>query len=187
MTDTVNFTNQFLIAMPNMEDPNFYHSVTYICEHTEKGALGLTINRVTDISVGEVLSQMDLDWPEPALADQLVYVGGPVEAERGFILHSPVGDWETSVRITDDLALTTSRDILEAVANGYKPDRLMVALGYAGWGAGQLEQEMAENAWLTTPADPAVLFDLPIQERWEKAAQGIGIDISRLSGDVGHA
>ncbi|MDH5300888.1 MAG: YqgE/AlgH family protein [Gammaproteobacteria bacterium] len=186
MTDTVNLTNHFLIAMPSLDDPNFYHSVTYICEHSEQGALGLVINRQTDISLGEVLSQMDLEWPEQSLADQIVLLGGPIEQERGFILHSPAGDWDSSIRITDDLALTTSLDILEAISEGYRPDRLLITLGYAGWTAGQLEQEMVANAWLTGPADPKILFDLPIEQRWEAAARSVGVDLSRLSSDAGH-
>lgn len=186
MTDTVNLTNQFIIAMPALDDPNFYHSVTYICEHSEHGALGLMINRVTDISLGEVLSQMDLEWPQQDLADRMVLLGGPIDPERGFILHSPVGDWDSSIRITDELALTTSLDILEAISSGYEPDRLLIALGYAGWGAGQLEQEMADNAWLSAPADMKILFDLPLEDRWEAAVRSVGVDLTHLSNDVGH-
>lgn len=187
MTDTVNLTNHFLIAMPGLDDPNFHHSVTYICEHSDQGAMGIIINRVTDVSLGEVLTQMELEWPQEGRADQMVYLGGPVDTERGFLLHSPVGDWDSSIHVTDDIALTTSRDVLEAVSRNEGPERMLVALGYAGWGAGQLEKEMADNAWLSGPAEASIIFDLPPAERWEAAAKSIGIDLNLLSSDIGHA
>lgn len=184
---TVNLTNHFLIAMPTLEDPNFYHSVTYICEHSDKGALGIVINRVTDVCLGEVLSQMELEWPDDEASGQLVHLGGPVDNDRGFVLHTPVGHWDSSIHVTKQIALTTSRDILEAVSRHEGPDNMLIALGYAGWGEGQLEQEMAENAWISGPADPDIMFNLPPEKRWEAAAKSLGVDLTKMSNDIGHA
>ncbi|MDH5378071.1 MAG: YqgE/AlgH family protein [Gammaproteobacteria bacterium] len=182
-----NLTNQFLIAMPGLQDPNFYQSVTYICEHNENGALGVVINRETDVSLAEVITQLGLDWDRKENGDQRVFLGGPVDKQRGFIIHDPVGDWGSTIKVTDTIGVTTSRDIIEAIAQSGGPIRRLVALGYAGWGAGQLEQEMAANAWLNGPADPHIIFDLPVEERWEAAALCMGVDLRRLSNDVGHA
>jgi len=172
-----NLTNQFLIAMPNMGDPNFDHTVTFICEHNEDGALGLVINRPTGMRLGEILSQMELDTLH----------GGPVQPERGFVIHDPGGDWGSTLPVSDWAQVTTSRDVLEAMAAGNGPRNALVALGYAGWGAGQLEAEMAANAWLTVPATREIIFQIPFEDRWRAAAALIGIDIDQISGDVGHA
>jgi putative transcriptional regulator len=187
MTQPVNLTNHFLIAMPSLEDENFSRSVTLICEHNEEGALGIVINRPTDFTLGELLQQMELIEDADRFSETTIYSGGPVQVEHGFILHQPVGHWEHSLPITDDLALTTSRDLLEAITHGERPTELLVALGYAGWGAGQLEYELGENAWLTTPADTDILFKLPVEKRWQAAASKLGIDLNLLSGDMGHA
>ncbi len=186
MTQSVNLTDHFLIAMPSLEDPNFFHSVTYICEHNEHGAMGIVINRPLDVGLSEIVRQLELEWQ----ADQLerpVFLGGPVDTSRGFVLHSPPGDWEASLAVNEHIALTTSRDILQALGQGRGPERSLVALGYAGWGAGQLEAEMAANAWLSGPADAEILFELPPEQRWRAAAQKLGIDLALLSQDVGHA
>lgn len=182
-----NLSNHFLIAMPQLADPNFYHTVTYICEHTEQGAMGVVINRPMDICLDEILQQMDIDVDDPHIGATQVYMGGPVQQERGFILHQPLGQWDASLQITDQIGITTSRDILEAIANGEGPDKALIVLGYAGWGAGQLEREMVENAWLTGPADSDIIFDLPDEQRWEAAAKLLGVDMNLLSGDAGHA
>ena len=182
-----NLTNHFLIAMPTLADGNFSHSVTYICEHNENGSLGITINRPSDIRLGEVLAQMKLCATKPEIADQVVFIGGPVQQDRGFLLHSPNGQWDSSLKVTDDISVTTSRDILEAMANDEGPEDVIMALGYAGWGAGQLEHEMSENAWLSCPANKEILFHTPANQRWEAAAKLLGVDLQLLSSDAGHA
>lgn len=183
----VELTNHFLLAMPTLEDPNFRRTLTYICEHTEYGAMGLVINRPLALTVGEVLQHLDIEPTATDLAQQPVHYGGPVEAERGFVIHTPVGHWEGSLRLSDHLAVTTSRDILEAMAQGTGPEQALMTLGYSGWGAGQLDAEMAHNAWLTCPADLDVLFSMPAEERLATAAARIGIDLSLMSSDPGHA
>lgn len=180
-------TNHFLIAMPQLADPNFFHTVTYICEHNSDGALGIVINRPLDMRLGEIFAHMGIEAADSRAMDMPVYLGGPVQQERGFVLHEPPGDWEASLKITDSLAITTSRDVLAAIANRTGPQRALVALGYAGWGAGQLEQEMADNAWLSGPADTRILFEVPDHERWRAAAALLGVDLNLLSGDAGHA
>lgn len=185
--EPTSLTNHFLIAMPQLEDPNFFHTVTYICEHNQQGAMGIVINRPLDLTVGEVLAHMEIEFPDPPAARQTVYMGGPVQQERGFVLHRPPTRWDATLPITDEIAITTSRDILVALGRGEGPDRALVALGYAGWGAGQLEQEIAENAWLSGPADPGILFETASEQRWEAAAALLGVDLNLLSGDAGHA
>lgn len=180
-------TNQFLIAMPGLDDPNFVRSVTYICEHNEQGAMGIVVNRPIDMELGEVFRQLDVESGNDAIEHQPVYIGGPVLPDRGFILHRPHGGWESTLHVTPNIAVTTSRDILNAIAHGYGPRDSIFALGYAGWTAGQLEAEMADNAWLSVPADEHVLFELPPEARWRAAAELIGIDPALLSGESGHA
>jgi putative transcriptional regulator len=179
--------NHLLIAMPSLEDPNFFHTVTYICEHNAEGALGIVINRPTDISLAELLQQLDIS-PEPTVdTTTSIFEGGPVHHEHGFLLHTPIGHWNASLPVTEQVALTTSRDILEAIAQGDGPERYLVALGYAGWGPGQLEEELAANAWLSGPATLSLLFDTPEEKRWEEAAALLGVDLHLLSSDTGHA
>ncbi len=173
--------------MPALQDPNFFHGVTYICEHNENGAMGIMINRPLEIKLGEILAQLELENEDGQLASQPVYLGGPVQNERGFVIHKPAGDWESSLRVTDDISVTSSRDILAAIADGQGPQQSLIALGYAGWGPGQLEQEMADNAWISVPADESVLFTVPALQRWETAAALGGVDLSRMSDDIGHA
>ncbi|HEX5648135.1 MAG TPA: YqgE/AlgH family protein [Steroidobacteraceae bacterium] len=181
-------TNQFLIAMPAMEDPNFAQTVTLVCEHSERGALGIVINRTLPMTLGEVFDQLGLDSKRSRVNDQPVLRGGPVQTERGFVLHSPsAGKWESSLPFSDRMHLTTSRDILDALAAGEGPESAVIALGYAGWDAGQLEDEMARNAWLTVDADERVLFSTPVEQRWQAAAKLLGVDLRALSSDAGHA
>jgi putative transcriptional regulator len=180
-------TNQFLIAMPGLEDPNFFHSVTYICEHNEEGALGLVINRPLDMKLGEILRHIHLEHAEPEAEQISVHLGGPVQQDRGFVLHEPLGNWDATLKVTERIGITSSIDILEAIAGNQGPERSLIALGYAGWGAGQLEREIAENAWLSGPADPEILFSTPDEQRWRAAAASLGIDLDLLSGDAGHA
>ena len=179
--------NQLLIAMPGLADPNFFHTVTFICEHTDSGAMGIVINRPTDIQIGEVFEQMDIKPSGRENAQRPVFLGGPVEEQRGFVLHTGEKDWDSTLKLDKGLGVTTSRDILEAMARGEGPERALIALGYAGWGSGQLEQELLDNAWLTVPANESILFDLPPTQRWQAAAELLGIDLAQLSSDSGHA
>ena len=185
--ETTNLTNNFIIAMPGLVDDNFNHTVTYICEHNENGSFGIVINRITDVTLDEVIHQMDIESSESVVGDKHIYHGGPVQQERGFILHSPLGEWNSSLKINDHLALTTSSDILEAIANDEGPEQSIIALGYAGWSPGQLEQELANNTWLNCPADEQIIFDIPAEKRWQSAADLLGIDLQLLSNDTGHA
>lgn len=179
-------SNQFLIAMPNLTDPGFFHTVTYLCQHNEDGALGIVINRQIDMKLGDIFKQMHITATYPVAADAPVFSGGPVQQERGFVIHSPCGPWDSSIAISDDIALTTSRDILEAIAVGEGPKQYLVALGYAGWGEGQLEREIVNNAWLNTPCGNDILFNTPVNQRWQAAAHQIGIDINQLTAPAGH-
>lgn len=185
MADYLN--NQFLIAMPAMDDPNFAQTVTLICEHSDRGALGIVINRPLPMTLGDVFEQLGLDATRSRVAGQPVLQGGPVQTERGFVLHAPTGKWESSLPFSERMHLTTSRDILDALAAGTGPDSAIIALGYAGWEAGQLEEEMARNAWLTVPADERLVFATPVEQRWHAAARLLGVDLLTLSSDAGHA
>lgn len=185
MADYLN--NQFLIAMPAMDDPNFAQTVTLVCEHSERGALGIIVNRALPMTLGEVFDQLGLDATHSRVNDQPVLQGGPVQTERGFVLHSPSGQWESSLPFSERVHLTTSRDILDAMAAGQGPESAVIALGYAGWEAGQLEEEVARNAWLTVPADARIVFATPVEQRWQAAASLLGVDLLTLSSDAGHA
>ena len=180
-------TNHFLIAMPAMEDPNFAQTVTLVCEHSDRGALGIVINRTLPMTLGDVFGQLGLDSQRSRVNDQPVLRGGPVQTERGFVLHSPAGAWESSLPFSERMHLTTSRDILDALAAGEGPESAVIALGYAGWDSGQLEDEMARNAWLTVDADERLLFATPVEQRWHAAARLLGVDLRSLSSDAGHA
>ncbi|WP_426415421.1 YqgE/AlgH family protein [Aestuariirhabdus sp. LZHN29] len=180
--------NQFLIAMPHMDDPNFSDSVTYICEHNDQGAMGIVINRPTSLTLSEILSQVGINNDKQAThREEVICAGGPVQLERGFILHDSIQAWESTLQIAPGISLTTSRDILQALAEDRGPEQIIIALGYAGWGAGQLETEIKENAWLTCEASTDVLFNTPIHLRRQAAAASIGIDLQRLSADSGHS
>ena len=186
MTDS-RLTNHFLIAMPGLMDDNFNQAVTYICEHDENGTFGIVINRESDITLNDVMQQMQIPCPLELQHHILVLTGGPVQSNRGFILHRPTGNWDSSLIVTDSVALTTSRDILEAIAEDRGPDDNIIALGYAGWGPGQLEQEMAANTWLSCPAEQQIIFETPVEKRWQAAADLIGVDLQLLSNEAGHA
>lgn len=183
---SVNLTHHFLIAMPAMADPYFSKTVTYICEHNEQGALGVVINRPTDITLENLLEQIGLT-PDREARPLSVYFGGPVQTDRGFVLHQPVGSWQSTMAVRDEVGLTTSKDILQAVARGEGPQHMLVTLGYSGWAAGQLEQEIAQNAWLTVKAAPQIIFEMPPEERLPAAMKLLGIDFASLSDDAGHA
>ena len=187
MQKTTFLKNHFLIAMPTLMDPNFFHTVTYICEHNHQGAMGIVINQPVELTVAEVIEHLGFPTADGASLQQSVYRGGPVETERGFVLHKPIGQWESTLSVTQSIGLSTSNDIVEALAQGQGPKHCLVALGYAGWGAGQLEQELTENSWLSAPADESVLFETDADKRWEAAAALMGIDIKQLTGAMGHA
>jgi putative transcriptional regulator len=180
-------TNQFLVAMPALEDPNFRESVTFICEHNPQGALGIVINRPMNVVLDDILKQLSLKARDGDTGATPVYLGGPVQPERGFVIHEPPGQWEATLKVGNGIGVTTSRDVLAALAEGHGPKRAFVALGYAGWTAGQLEEELKSNSWLSAPADPHIIFDTPVEQRWQAAARLIGVDLSLLSGDTGHA
>jgi putative transcriptional regulator len=183
----VDLTHQFLIAMPSMADPNFEGCVIYVCEHSDKGALGLVINRPTELTLALLFDKIDLKLEIAPWKDVPVFFGGPVQTERGFVLHRPSGSFSSSLNVGDDIALTTSKDVLEAVARGAGPGKMLVTLGYSGWGAGQLENEIAHNAWLTVAARPDVIFDTPVEQRFKAALSLLGIHATQLMGQAGHA
>ena len=190
--NTFSLANQFLIAMPNLNDPNFYQSVSYICEHNDEGAIGIVINRVSDIPFASLCEQLDIEITDTDMLNTPIYFGGPVETERGFILHSPLGEWENTLAVTKDIGLTMSQDIIQAIAEGYHsdnkpPENFIISLGYAGWAEDQIEDEIAENIWLNVTATKDILFNRPLEQRWPAAAKLIGIDLQQLSTDIGHA
>jgi putative transcriptional regulator len=187
----IDLTNQFLIAMPGMADDTFSGAVVYLCEHTDKGALGLVINKPIDIKLKNLFEKVDLALERDDLADEPVYFGGPVQTERGFVLHEKLGTegspYNSTLEIPGGLEMTTSKDVLEAMSAGGGPKRVLVTLGYSGWGAGQLEDEIGRNGWLTVQADPQIIFDTPVEQRYERAVRLLGIDPRMLSQDAGHA
>ena len=183
----IDLTHHFLIAMPNMVDPYFAKSLTYICEHNDQGALGVVVNRPIDLSLQALFERIDLKLEPHELRDIPVYFGGPVQTDRGFVLHKPVGDWHSTLNVRDSLGLTTSKDILEAVGKGGGPAKMLVTLGYSGWAAGQLEHELGQNAWLTVEAGEQIIFDLPAEEKLPAAMELLGVDFARLSEESGHA
>ncbi len=180
--------NHFLIAMPSMQDPFFKHSVAYICEHNEDGAMGLVINQPINITVGELLDKIDIvNNKATDAARATVYAGGPVKTDRGFVLHSPKPGYASSQKLSSDIMITTSKDILSSLTTNAAPEQFIITLGYAGWDKGQLEQELLDNSWLVIEADPAIIFNTPSHQRWEKAVSMLGIDASQLSTESGHA
>lgn len=189
--ETVSLTHHFLIAMPAMADPNFSRTLTYICEHNDEGALGVIVNRPTDMTLASLFERVSIEIDNAAAEGsfdrQPVYFGGPVQTDRGFVLHRPIGHWQSTLSVHDELGLTSSRDILQAMSSSGEPADTLVALGYAGWSAGQLEWEISQNAWLTVGADPHIIFDLPPEERLTAAMQLLGVDFAKLSDVAGHA
>ena len=187
MGATVNLTHHFLIAMPGMADPNFAHTLTFVCEHSPEGALGVVVNRPIDMTLQALFDQIEIQLEDRSRGSMPVYFGGPVQVDRGFVLHRPPGAWQSTLSINGELALTTSRDVLQAVAEGRGPEQLLVSLGYAGWAPGQLEQELSQNAWLTVAARAEVIFDLPPESRLAAAMDLLGVNPMQLSDEVGHA
>ena len=192
MPERFSLNNQFLIAMPGLNDPNFYQSVSYICEHNEEGAMGVVINRLTELTFADLCDQLDIEITDNDVAEYPIFHGGPVEVERGFILHTPIGDWESTLPVTKDIGLTMSQDIIQAIAEGYDsdntpPEHFIITLGYAGWSEDQIEDEIAENVWLNVPATKDILFNTPVEQRWNAAAASLGINLQQLSTDIGHS
>ena len=183
----VNLTHHFLIAMPAMVDPHFARSLTFVCEHNDQGALGIVVNRPIDMNLHSLLEQVDIASDNERFKAVPVHFGGPVQVDRGFVLHTPVGKWQSTLAVGAELGLTTSKDIPEAVSRGDGPAQILVTLGYAGWAPGQLEHELAQNAWLTVQAQPQVMFDLPAEERLAAAMGLLGVDYAKLSEVAGHA
>ena len=189
MADSINLTNQFLIAMPGMVDEAFAGSVVYLCEHSDKGALGLMINKPVDIRLRNLFEKVDLTLASDDLGDQPVFYGGPVQTERGFVLHERdhAASYNSTLSVPGGLEMTTSKDVLEAMAVGNGPRRVLVTLGYSGWATGQLEDELGRNGWLNVDAAPEIIFDTPIEQRYERALALLGIDPRMLSQEAGHA
>jgi putative transcriptional regulator len=187
ISSPANFVHQLLVAMPTLGDPHFSRSVTYVCQHDSQGAMGIGVSRAAHISLIEVLDQMHITTGIPDIAAQPVFIGGPVQNDRGFVLHEPGEPWLSSFQIRGGLCLTTSRDVLEAIAEGRGPRRYLVALGYAGWGEGQLEAEMLQNSWITTPYSRELLFKAPIAERWDRAGALLGVRWQAMADYAGHA
>ena len=178
--------NRLLIALPALADPQFARSVTLVCQHDEEGAMGVVVNRASEYTLGEVFQQMGIESGDDALCEQIVLSGGPVHPERGFVLHDGGDGWDSTMQIGEALYVTTSRDILDAMAGGAGPQHAIVALGCAGWGAGQLEQELIEDSWLTVPMDAGLLFDTPLPARWQAAAGSIGVDLKHIAPHSAH-
>jgi len=184
---SINLTHHFLIAMPSMVDPNFSRTLTYICEHNDQGALGLVVNRPIDMTLQALFERLSLSLRDSEFSDTPIYFGGPVQTDRGFVLHEPAGSWQSTLRVGEAIGLTTSKDILEAVGRGEGPRRMLVTLGYAGWSPGQLEHELGQNAWLTVAARDGILFETPAEERLPAAMELLGLDYARLQDEAGHA
>ena len=178
---------QMLIAMPRMVDSNFVGSVTLLCQHNETGAIGITINRLSNFTLGEIFSQLNIDCGNDTLRKLPVLEGGPVAPDRGFVLHNPMEGYESSMEVGQEIMVTTSRDVLSDIAAGSGPEKYVVALGYAGWGGGQLENEMLANAWLSVSADTDIIFDMPLFNRFDEALGRLGIKIDQLHSEAGHA
>ena len=183
----IDLTHHFLIAMPNMADPHFAKTLTFICEHNDKGALGIVVNRPTEMNLQTLLEQVSIPFDAEQFKSIPVHFGGPVQIDRGFVLHMPLGQWQSTLAVSTEVGLTTSKDILQAVARGEGPQQLLVTLGYAGWAPGQLEHELAQNAWLTVQAKPEVIFELRAEQRLPAAMGLLGIDFASLSEQAGHA
>ena len=191
MGERIDLTNQFLIAMPGMVDDRFAGSVVYLCEHNERGALGLVINKPIDITLKNLFEKVELSLDREDFAAQPVYFGGPVQTERGFVLHEKQGEqvagYSSTMSIPGGLEMTTSKDVLEALSSGAGPKKVLVTLGYSGWGAGQLEDEMSRNGWINVGAERGIIFDTPVEQRYDKALSLLGIDVGMLSQEAGHA
>jgi putative transcriptional regulator len=180
-------TNQLLIAMPMMGDPNFAQTVALICDHGPRGALGLILNKPLPMRMSEIFEQLEIELPGGPLSESQVLRGGPMQTDRGFVVHPAGGDWDSTLKVSETIHVTTSRDILAAMARGDGPSQALVALGYAGWDGGQLEDEIRANAWLSAPVDSSIIFDMPFESRWQAAGRLLGVDLARISPISGNA
>ena len=189
IANSIDLTNHFLIAMPGMADPHFSKTLTYICEHTPQGAIGLIVNKPIDVTLANLFDQVEITLPSAniRLRETNVLFGGPVLMDRGFVLHQPLGDWNSTLKVNENIGLTTSKDILEAIGTGDGPTRILVTLGYAGWGPGQLEDEISRNGWLSVAANTDLMFDLPSEARLTAAMGMLGLNYANLSDTAGHA
>jgi putative transcriptional regulator len=187
MNDRGYLTNQLLIAMPSMGDPNFAQTVSLICNHSENGALGLILNKPLSMRMGEIFEQLEIELEPGPLSERQVLRGGPLQTDRGFVVHRAGGDWDSTLKVSDTIHVTTSRDILAALARGAGPAEAVVALGYAGWGEGQLEDEIRANVWLSAPVEAGIIFELPFASRWQAAGRLLGVELSRISSISGNA
>jgi putative transcriptional regulator len=187
MSDSGYLTNQLLIAMPTMGDPNFTQTVALICDHSSRGALGLILNKPLPMRMSEIFEQLEITMAAGNLSERQVLRGGPMQTDRGFVVHRAGGQWDSTLKVSDAIHVTTSRDILAAMARGEGPSEAVVALGYAGWDGGQLENEIRANAWLSAPVDSGIIFDLPFESRWEAAGRLLGVELSRISPISGNA
>jgi putative transcriptional regulator len=187
MSDPGYLTNQLLIAMPAMGDPNFSQTVSLICNHSESGALGLILNKPLPMRMGEIFEQLEIELEPGPLSRRPVLRGGPLQTDRGFVVHRAGGEWDSTLKVSDTIHVTTSRDILAAMARGEGPAEAVVALGYAGWGEGQLEDEIRANAWLSAPVETGIIFELPFESRWQAAGRLLGVELSRISSFSGNA
>ena len=183
----INLTDHFLIAMPAMEDPYFAKSLVYVAEHNDQGALGVIVNRPIDMDIATLFQKIDVPFESTTLARLPVFFGGPVQTDRGFVLHRPLGSWQSTLVVNQEVGLTTSRDVLLSVGHAGHPSDMVITLGYSGWGAGQLEHELAQNAWLTVQADARILFEMPHEEKLPSALELLGVDLTNLAGQAGHA
>jgi putative transcriptional regulator len=182
-----NLKNQYLLATPAIKDPLFASSIVYLCEHSEEGCMGMVINHLSDENLGLLFKQLDIECKDEATQQRPVFIGGPVNLQQGFVLHTPDGEWERTLKVTDDICLTSSKDILEAIAQKKGPQQFLVLLGFSGWSAGQLEQELQQNAWLTTPSSLDITFSDDIDHKWQMAFDTLGFDLDTLSPTTGNA
>src|ERR1700688_522643 len=187
MTESGYLTNQLLIAMPAMGDPNFAQTVALICDHSSRGALGLILNKPLSMRMGEIFETLEIELAKGPLRERQVLRGGPMQTDRGFVVHRAGGEWDSTLKVSDTIHVTTSRDILAAMARGQGPDEAVVALRYAGWDGGQLEDEIRANAWLSAPVESGLIFDLPFESRWHAAGRLLGVELSRISPISGNA
>ncbi|MCP5267710.1 MAG: YqgE/AlgH family protein [Zoogloeaceae bacterium] len=183
----VNLTDQFLIAMPAMADPYFSGTLVYICEHSDQGALGIVVNRPLDMTLAALFERIELPLEAEGFDRMPVYFGGPVQTDRGFVLHRPAGNWQSTLAVNEHVGLTSSRDVLQSVGSQGTPNEIIVTLGYAGWSAGQIEDELAQNAWLSVPANSRILFELPFEDRLAAAMESLGVSFAHLAEEAGHA
>jgi putative transcriptional regulator len=187
MSDSGYLTNQLLIAMPSMGDPNFAQTVALVCDHSARGALGLILNKPLPMRMAEIFQQLEIELKLGPLSERPVLRGGPMQTDRGFVVHRAGGEWDSTLKVSDTIHVTTSRDILAAMARGQGPEEAVVALGYAGWDGGQLEDEIRANAWLSAPVESGIIFDLPFESRWHAAGRLLGVELSRISPISGNA